>query len=96
MNHTNDMKKDEVDKLDELDELDNLDNLDELDELQGDSKKRKNSPFITRTVVANKLCKGITNSFFLLKTEIQMQISNTEPFLYIFRGRRYLTIKMGL
>ena len=59
-------------------------------------KKRKNSPFITRTVVANKLCKGITNSFFLLKTEIQMQISNTEPFLYIFRVRRYLTIKMGL
>ena len=37
---------------------------------------------------------GFLNSFFLLKTEILTQILNTKPFLYNFRGPRYLRNKM--
>ena len=33
--------------------------------------------------------------FFLLKTEIHTQILNTEPFIYKFRGLRYLRNKIG-
>ena len=39
---------------------------------------------------------GISNHFFLLKTEIHMQILNTKPFLYDLMGPRYLRNKMGL
>ena len=38
---------------------------------------------------------GFSNSFFLLKTEIHMQILNTKPFLYNFRGLRNLQNKIG-
>ena len=36
----------------------------------------------------------ISNCFFLLKTEIHMQILNTKPFLCDIRGPRYLQNKM--
>ena len=39
---------------------------------------------------------GFSNSFFLLKTEIHMQILNTNPFLCDFRGPGYLQNKMPL
>ena len=39
--------------------------------------------------------KRISESFFLLKTEIQMQFLNTEPFLCDIRGLRYLQNKIG-
>ena len=67
-----------------------------VSKLQGDSKKTQEFSLIIRTAVAYELCHGITNPFFLLKTEIHMQILNTEPFLCLFRGLRYLTNKMGL
>ena len=36
---------------------------------------------------------GIPNRYFLLKTDIHMKISNTEPILRYFRGLRYLQNK---
>ena len=38
---------------------------------------------------------GFSNRFFLLKTEIHMQILNTKPFLCNFRGLRNLQNKIG-
>ena len=38
---------------------------------------------------------GFSNHFFLLKTEIHMQILNTKPFLYNFGGLRNLQNKIG-
>ena len=48
-----------------------------MEKLQGDSKKTQEFSLITRTVVAYELCHGITNRFFLIKTEIHLQILNT-------------------
>ena len=38
---------------------------------------------------------GFSNCFFLLKTKIHMQILNTKPFLYNFRGLKNLQNKIG-
>ena len=44
-------------------------------------------------LISPKLRNRFLNSFFLLKTEIHVQILNTEPVLCFFRGLRYLQNK---
>ena len=48
-------------------------------------KKTPEFSCIPRIVIIFKPSKGLTNYFFLLKTEIHKQIINTEPILYNFR-----------
>ena len=70
-----------------------LPNYPQLD--RGWLKKTQEFSHITRAVVACEPCLGITNCFFLLKTEIHTQILHTEPFLCNFMGPRYQQNKMG-
>ena len=41
-------------------------------------------------LISQKPWKGITNNFFLLKTDLHTQILSTKPFLCDTRGLRYL------
>ena len=51
---------------------------------------------ILRIVVTCKPCNIFTNCFFLLKTEIYMQILNTEPILYDFKQLIFYKTKWEL
>ena len=49
----------------------------------------KRNYHFTFCVLSQEPRNGFTNRLFLLKTEIQAQILNTEPFLCDYRGLRY-------
>ena len=55
----------------------------------------KKNYYFTFCLIFQEPNNKITNSFFLLKTEIHTHILNTKPFLYDTRGLRCLRYKMG-
>ena len=65
-----------------------------LDVLDSTGCPKKNYHF-TFCLIFQEPNNKITNSFFLLKTEIHTHILNTKPFLYDSRGLRCLRYKMG-